>query len=210
MKKISIILGFCVIALIAGCGNKKKEEVVVADPTPAVTIAPEATVTPTAIPPEGVVVNKQTIKGVPVTETPTPEPTLTPTPTAKPTPTPEPTAKPTTAPEPTEAPQEVSSEYVPVSGYYTNGSSGDFRYINISSIDDGSFRFSIHDGESGETVFKSHVASFEQPNGTTAVYHGQSYTLYFDCSSYGIVTVSGFSGGPSGNTYWNTDIHQAG
>ena len=201
MKKTAIILALCAIALIAGCGKKKEEEVAIT-PTPVITQAAEVTVAPTEVPIEDVVVTKEPIKGVPVVETPTPQPT--------PSPTPAPTLTPTPTPQPTEAPQSATSDYLPASGYYTNGSSGDFRYMNISVIDAGSFSFSIHDGESGETVFRSNVAVFEEPNSTTAVYRGRNYTLYFDCSSYAIISVSGFDGGPAGNTYWNTDILQAG
>lgn len=203
MKKMTIILTLCTIALIAGCGKKKEAEEVEITPTPTVIEVVEVTVTPTEIPITGEAVTRTPIKGVPITEEPTPEPTLTPTPT--------PTPAPTNTPEPTATPESesVSSDYVPPSGYYTNGSSDDFCSMSIGAMDAGSFSFSITRGDSGETV-ASGTAKFEQAGSSSAVYRGSSYTLYFNCSSYGTISVSGFDGGSSGNTFWNTDIHQAG
>jgi len=219
MKKITIILALCAIALIAGCGKKKEEEVVIT-PTPAVTNPFEVTIAPTKAPTEDAVITREPIKGVPITDTPTPEPTATPepTPTTKPTNTP----KPTPTDEPAQesvasdylppsgyytngdepAQESVASDYLPPSGYYTNGGGDEAVSMSISAIDAGSFSFSLSNGISG-------TANFEQSGSSSAVYRGNS-TLYFDCSSHGVITVNGIDGGVAGNTFWNTDIHQAG
>ena len=197
MKKTTIILALCAIALIAGCGKKKEEEVVIT-PTPTVTNPFEVTMAPTKAPTEDAVVTREPIKGVPITDTPTPEPTATPEPT--------PTTKPTNTPKPTPtdepAPESVASDYLPPSGYYTNGGGDEAVSMSISAIDAGSFSFSLSNGISG-------TANFEQSGSSSAVYRGNS-TLYFDCSSHGVITVNGIDGGVAGNTFWNTDIHQAG
>ena len=198
---MTIILALCVVALIAGCGKKKDEEVAIT-PTPTIVEKVEISITPT-VAPEGALITRTPIKGVPITDTPEPSPT--PVPTNTPTPTPTPTSTPTPTPEPAAA----TSNYLPPSGYYTNGSSEDFYSINVSAIDAGSFSFSIARGSSGEVV-ASATAKFEQTNSTTAVYRGPNYTLSFDCSSYGVLSLSGIDAGSSGNTFWNTDIHQAG
>lgn len=211
MKKTTIILALCALTLIAGCGKKKEEEVAI---TPASAEEVETVISPTEFPLEGAVITRTPIKGTPVTDTPdptaTPEPTSTPTPTPTPEPTTTPTPMPTSAPTPTDVPESVASDYLPPSGYYTNGSGEDFCSMSIGAIDAGSFSFSITRGGSGETVFSTHTATFEQAGSSTAVYRGSDYTLYFDCSSYGTVSVSGFDAGGSGNTFWNTDIHAAG
>ena len=197
-KKVAIVLGLCAIALIAGCGKKKDDEVAIT-PTPAVAKTAEATVAPTERPTEGAIITKAPIKGVPVTDTPTPEPTSTPTPTSTPIPAPTNTPKPTPEPEP----ESVSSDYLPPGGYYANGSGDDSMSMSVSTIDAGSFSFSLSNGRSG-------TATFEQAGSSSAISRGGSSTLYFDCSSYGVITVSGIDGGSDGNTFWNTDIHQAG
>lgn len=105
----------------------------------------------------------------------------------------------------------VSSSYLPVNGTYSNGSDGDFHYIQISAIDQSSFSFSIYEGMSSQLVFKQHTAVFEEQDATTAVYRGEGYTLYFDCSEYATITLTGFEEviSSSWNTFWNSEVLQA-
>jgi len=216
MKKLLVLFTICGIVMIAGCG-KKEEEVVVAEVTPTVaaveTPAPTQTPEATKEPLAGTVIEATPIVGVPVTEEPKPTETPTPSPkaTQKPTETPKPTAKPvqTEAPTPeAPAPEYVTSKYVPSSGYYANGSDEDFYYMNVVEQDAGSFSFSICKGESGTTVY-SGTAVFDGADSSSAVSYG-STTLYFNCSSSSTISVSGASFGSSGNTFWNTDVMQAG
>ena len=210
-----MFLTICAMITIAGCG--KKPDVAAVDVTPTVEPTELAlTATPTAAPAEAVTadvpVTKDPIKGVPVEED--PEPTKAPAEEAT---TPKATTKPTATPKPADTDNtsqshpDVSSIYYPIYGYYTNGSSGDdFYYMSIVEIDASGFSFSIHKGESGETVFNTNVARFEKSDSTTAYYRGKKYTLSFDCSENATITVSGFNALGGNNTFWNTDVLQAG
>jgi Predicted solute binding protein len=215
MKKTTIALSLCLMVTIAGCGKKQVTEPI-AQTTPIVTETPTNTTTPspTISPIAGEHITKESIAGIPVSETPKPTTTVKPTVTATPAPTktPSPTAAPPTStpvPTATTNPTNVTSKYVPLYGYYTNGSSGKFQYITISNTDAASFNFTIYDGESNSVIFNTNVAKFEGQDSATAVYRGQSYTLSFDCSNYGSITISGF-GALSSNTFWNSDLHPAG
>ena len=193
MKKVAIVLALCAIATISGCGKKDTEQT--AAITPGITKeAPAPTAEPTKAPVEviaGTEVTKIPIEGIMITETPTPKPTEKPTP--------KPTEKPTSTPEP----QEATSKYIPNSGRYSNGS----YYVDIVELDAGSFSFSIHNIETGETV-SSRTAYFSGHDSTGA--SGGSF--YFDCSGSGSGTlnVSGYDFGAGGSTFWNSDTHQAG
>lgn len=105
---------------------------------------------------------------------------------------------------------QISSSYMPVNGIYNNGSDGSHE-IRITGINSSSFKFSIYEGN-GKQIFKEHTAVFEEQNGTTAVYRGQNYTLYFDCSEYATITLTGFEEAidPSTNTFWNSNALGAG
>ena len=217
MKKLFVLFAVCGIITIAGCG-KKENEVNTAEVTPTVTVTltPEPTPTPTPEvtqePLAGTDVKATPIVGIPVSDDPEPTKTPTPTGTPKATETPKPTEKPTqtTAPEATTtpAPESFTSKYVPSSGYYANGSDDDFYYMNVVEQDAGSFNFSICKGESGSTVY-SGTAVFKGKDSSSAVFYGNT-TLYFDCSSSSTISVSGANFGSSGNTFWNTDVMQAG
>ena len=205
MKKIIFVLSLCLVMTITGCGKKQAEESLAQEtPVPTATPTPLATPTPTEPPIVGEE-TKEMIAGIPVTATPTPKATqtVTPKPTA--------TQTPTATPAPTEIPRhdDLTSKYVPIYGSYSNGSSGKFQYITIGETDAASFSFTIYDGESNSVIFKTHTAVFEEQDASTAVYRGQNYTLYFDCSEYATVTVSGFGALGSATTFWNSEVLQA-
>jgi len=103
---------------------------------------------------------------------------------------------------------DITSVYFPVEGEYSNGSEGNFSYIVITRIDQASFKFAIYKGDTGELIFNQHIAAFEEKDATVAVYRGQNYTLYFDCSEYATITLTGFEEfieSPQ-NTFWNSTV----
>ncbi len=110
--------------------------------------------------------------------------------------------------------QSFSAQYMPADGHYYNSTNGGFPHtceIRVNRIDDRSFSFSIWDDEkcdgNPKMIFKEHTAEFDSADATTAVFYGQQYTLYFDCSSYGIITLSGFDAATGlGNTFYNMAI----
>lgn len=96
--------------------------------------------------------------------------------------------------------------YFPVVGDYNTGYIGEVSTIRISKVDDKSFVFSIYkyyEGEGEKLIFREHVATFEG-DVPMAVYRGNEYTLYFDCSSYGTITLYGFEEVGEGTQFWNS------
>lgn len=112
--------------------------------------------------------------------------------------------------------ESFTSAYMPANGSYFNSTDGGFPNtceIRINQEKGNSFKFSIWeiiDGNGNSTeniIFKEHVAVFENQDDTSAVYRGKSYTVYFDCSEYGTVKLSGFSPAiKMGNIFYNIAI----
>lgn len=110
----------------------------------------------------------------------------------------------------------ITTEYFPPDGDYKSGSALNYQRIFIEQVDPSSFNFNIWDirneGEDtdGENIiFETHTATFEEQNGTTAVYRGEDYTVYFDCSEYGIIQLSGLEGVVRDTRFGNNSVVEA-
>ena len=109
----------------------------------------------------------------------------------------------------------ISSEYMPLNGEYNNASDGEASRIVVTAVDSASFKFKIYkysEGNDGDSlIFKEHIARFETQDSTSAVYRGKEYTVWFDCSEYATIVLSGFEEATTlGNTFWNSKALNAG
>lgn len=106
--------------------------------------------------------------------------------------------------------------YMPADGFYINSTNGGLAHtceIRINKETDNSFKFSIWEvfdenrNSVDNMIFQEHIAVFDTPEATSAVFQGQTYTLYFDCSQYGEIKLSGFENAVQlGNIFYNMAI----
>ena len=85
--------------------------------------------------------------------------------------------------------------HMPAYGDYSNASEGEYATIKVSVFTDDGFYFSIYknvEGQGEQLVFMENLATFEDLDTSIAVFHGQQYTLTFDCSESGVIRLSGF------------------
>lgn len=93
------------------------------------------------------------------------------------------------------------ASYLPVDGTYVNSTNGGLPNsceIKVTKESDNSFRFSIwqiideNGNGTNKIIFMENIAVFDSPDATTAVFRGQTYTVYFDCSEPFHIYLSGF------------------
>lgn len=93
------------------------------------------------------------------------------------------------------------ASYMPVDGTFINSTNGGFPNtceIKVAKENDNSFRFSIwqvideNGNGTNNMIFMENIAVFDSADSTIAVFRGQTYTVYFDCSEPYYIKLSGF------------------
>lgn len=96
---------------------------------------------------------------------------------------------------------DFSAVNMPVDGTYINSTNGGFPNtceIRVAKESNNSFRFSIwqvideNGNGTNNLIFMENIAVFDSADAATAVFRGQTYTVYFDCSNLYNIKLSGF------------------